>query len=256
MIMLSKVVLLIVATAALGLTPLERGFEDLERCKELEVSGQAMIEALDRAMAAFRQAMESPELEERAGAALLESSYFKGTYSAVPQAEKIKIFARAAELGDSLIKKHPGSGALKYYLAVCWARWGEETGKVAAARQGVADKVKAYAEAAIVLGPPEITARAYRLLGRLHHQAPRIPFILGWPSNQTAIQCLRKANELQPQSIATRYYLAAVLADEGCKDEARQLLAMALADTFNSDTKVEAASFQSDCRKLQEELKK
>jgi tetratricopeptide (TPR) repeat protein len=235
-------------------TPYEQGIKYLDQCKKHEASGPALIQTLDQALAEFQKALNDPAQEEKAAVAILDATYLKGSYTSVTREEKKKMFADARDLGERLIKKYPQSGPLHYYLAVSWGRWGEEFGKMAAARQGAAEKIRDNCEASARLGPAEITARSYRVLGRLHHQAPRIPFLLGWPSNKKAIEYLRKSDELQPHSPGTIWYLAEVLADEGHKDEAKRILEKVIRENQGPDYQLETDSFLADCKKLREKL--
>jgi hypothetical protein len=48
----------------------------------------------------------------------------------------------------------------------------------------------------------------FRLLGRLHDQAPRIPLLTGWVAHDQAIPYLRRSLEIGPENVVTQYFLA------------------------------------------------
>jgi predicted Zn-dependent protease len=59
-----------------------------------------------------------------------------------------------------------------------------------------------------------------RVLGRLHHQAPRIPFVTGWVSKKKALEYLRRSLELGPESRATWLFLAEAILDHESEKKA------------------------------------
>ena len=66
--------------------------------------------------------------------------------------------------------------------SVDWGKWALVFGKTAAVKQGAAAKIRDYAQAVILLDPAYDGGGGYRVLGRLHHQTPAVPFFTGWAS--------------------------------------------------------------------------
>ena len=51
----------------------------------------------------------------------------------------------------------------------------------------------------------------HRVLGRLHSEAPKVPFFTGWVDHDKAIAELDKALAIAPAELSNRYYLADAL---------------------------------------------
>ncbi|MCI0530167.1 MAG: hypothetical protein L0Y56_22215, partial [Nitrospira sp.] len=67
----------------------------------------------------------------------------------------------------------------------------------------------------------------YRILGRLHHQTPAVPFITGWASTKEAVSYLRKAVQLGPRNLLNGLYLAEALWDLGGDDSRKEAIKLA-----------------------------
>jgi len=230
--------------------PLDAGVALYRKCTSAEVDVAANPETIDEAIVALTKGLNDPATEEAAAAWLLRALYLKGTYAAHGAKEKKEVFRTGVDLGERMAEKYPQSGPIQYGLALCWGRWGEAYGILAAARKGVADRIREAAEAAAELGPEDTTADAYRLLGRLHHQAPRIPFILKWPSDDKAIALLRQSEALRPNIPGTYYFLGDVLIEEGRDDEALPVLKRGQACEPRPHERLEDVAYIAKCAEL------
>ncbi len=154
---------------------------------------------------------------------LLQAFYFKGQFGSKTSSVRKHVYDQGIKLGESYLNKYPNSKELNAWLGIMWARWAEESGIIAAARKGVASKVKKYAEKSIELDSTYLGAGGYRLLGMLNVSVPKIPLFLSWPSKERGLQYLEKAHELAPQNLYNKMYLAEVLYDMGQKERAKAL---------------------------------
>lgn len=120
----------------------------------------------------------------------------------------------------------PEAAPVILWAGVHWGLWGDAFGRVAAARQGVGDKVRRYAETGIALDESYDEAAGHRLLGRLHDLAPKIPFFTGWIDHDKAVTELRRAVALAPDNFLNHLYLAeAILDHQPAKSaEAKEIL--------------------------------
>jgi hypothetical protein len=125
-------------------------------------------------------------------------------------------------------------------------------GMFAAAREGVAGRIRDYAEAVIKLAPALDDAAGDRTLGRLHHQTPSIPLITGWISKKEAIRHLRKAVAVAPTSLVNRLFLAEALRelDASSRDEAIAIAEGVVDGTPDSKWLVEHERARADARAL------
>ena len=211
-----------------------------------ENEGDNLEKAIELYEKALKKSPKSVEIAWR----LTRALYYQGTYFEESKREKQKIFEKAISVGEKALKAKEGksSAELNYWMAINWGRWGEVFGILAAARKGIADKVRKFAEKAVELDPELDDGGGYRLLGRLHHQAPRIPVILSWPSNKKAIKYLDKAVEISPDSISNKWFLADVLYEEGKKERAIEIV-KDIVEKAPGDSNPEDEETLNDCKK-------
>lgn len=217
--------------------------------------GRAAAGPIDEAITAYeRAAKEQPRLET--SWKLLRALFFKGEHVAQTNEAKQKIFGRGKEVAeaavDRLAQKVGGRAKLDamtpaqaakalagvpeatpviLWAGVHWGLWGDAFGRIAAARQGVGDKVRRYGETGIALDETYDEAAGHRLLGRLHDLAPKIPFVTGWVDHDKAVTELRRAVALAPDNFLNQLYLAeAILDHQPAKAaEAKEILRKLLA---------------------------
>lgn len=178
---------------------------------------------------------------------LLEAIYFHGDFVAKSKEAKQALYNRGVkvsemalrhilkvedpfdldvdELRDGL-KDHPQGVALAFWTSVIWGLWGDNFGSLQAARKGVATKIRTFGELTIELDANAFDGGGYRVLGRLHTLAPKIPFVTGWIDRDKAIDLLKRAVEVSDREPLNKYYLAEAILKFRKKerDEARTLL--------------------------------
>ncbi len=223
---------------------IERGDAAWERRAEGHRGDRASPGPIAAAAAAYEEALTVDPGAPAATWRLLRALYFQGDYATADRDAKARLYDRgkaacgaalerlarevpgfegvegatagtlSARLGD-----RPDAARLFFWCAVNWGLWGENHGKLAAARAGVASKVRDFCLATIALDGRTEQGGGHRILGRLHSEAPEIPFITGWVDRETAIAELRRANAIAPDDPINRIFLAEALLDHG---DARQ----------------------------------
>ncbi|MBW3566249.1 MAG: hypothetical protein KY459_16195 [Acidobacteria bacterium] len=279
---MTKPALLLTVTVALA-APLYAGVTegDAHWAKRAEGASGAKAAAtrVELAIAEYRQALNEDENDFEARWKLLRAMRFKGAYVADSTAAKKTIFDDAKEIGsegveilESMLKSKgvrnpekasetdvaraaraiPGAGELYYWDAVTWGEWALVYGKLAAVRQGAADRIRRESTIAMKIDPAMEGGGPARVLGRLHNQTPRIPFLTGWASDEEAIGFLKSSLELNPGDKLTQVFLAEamVAADPGWEPEARKILDEVLSTPLDPEFLVEGASAQNDARAL------
>lgn len=241
--------------------------------------GHAAAGPIDAAIAAYqRAAAEQPDAIEPRWK-LLRALRFKGAYVARTNEEKKAVYSRAKAAGDDALRvvnralaargvKSPGKageqelaraarqipGAAEVYVwdAVNWGEWALAYGKIAAARQGAADRIRRHAGIAHAIDPSLEGGTPSRVLGRLHDQTPRIPFITGWASQKEAVRYLTESQKVDPSNKITIVFLAEALVsdDAGAKERAVKMLRAAIAAPDDPDYRVEQAAASEDARRL------
>jgi hypothetical protein len=202
------------------------------------VAPAAPIEA---AVAAYRAALAASPESNAATYHLLRALHFRAAFTGADDALRRRLYDEGAEVGqrgvdrlekvaarsgDSALRGDADAAEVYYWTAVCWGQWGLLRGKWASARKGVAARVRDLATRVNDLDPQLEEGGGYRLLGRLHDQAPRIPLVTGWISWRKGIEFLRRSQEIGPGNHVTWFFLAeALLAhDAQARDEALKLL--------------------------------
>ncbi|MHB1047461.1 MAG: hypothetical protein ACYC4P_15780 [Thermoanaerobaculia bacterium] len=241
--------------------------------------GTASEPAARDVVAAARAAVAADPESVGARWRLMRALYFLGEHATAGEAAKKAVFEEGKKVGEetlALLRRAAGAAAgrdlsdaspvalaprLKgtpdavpafLWAGVNWGKWALVFGKGAAARQGAAAKIRDYAAAVVALDPSWDEGGGYRVLGRLHHQTPSIPFVTGWASRTEALASLRRAVEIGPRNFVNRLYLAEAIWDyeKGQRDDARRMLEALVLEAPTPGLEVEAARAQEDARAL------
>ncbi|MGH9400111.1 MAG: hypothetical protein ACRD00_07065 [Thermoanaerobaculia bacterium] len=221
------------------------------------------------AIAGYDSAARAPDNAE-ARWKLARALYFKAAYTGLDEAGQKAVYDKARLAGEQAIaiverrvrnpmpfdSKHDPDAAPSYFwAAVAWGRWALATGKIEAASKGAAEKVRDYANVVIGLDPAFEDGGGFRVLGRLHDQAPWIPFVTASASRDEAVRNLRMAMKMEPHSLINRLFLAEALASGNAAEKAEAILLAqsVVADSPSPARLVEELKIQSDAR---EDLKK
>lgn len=191
----------------------------------------ASTENIDKVIELYKQAIETATGAEKEEAIwkLMRAYYFKGNYTTHDSEIKKKIYDLGKDVGDEGLKEFPESVGIHLFMAIIWGVWGEEYGIFKAARKGVAKKIRKHCEKALEIDEMFDDAGAYRVYGRLHFKAPKIPLILGWPSKDKAVELLEKGHELAPKNLITKQFLAEALYKKKQKERAVKIMREILA---------------------------
>ena len=216
--------------------PIAAGDAAWARRAEGHQGDRALPGPIDEAVAAYERAVkEQPDRLEGAWK-LLRALHYKGDFATQAKEGKQQAFAHGKEVAeagiDRLARKVggrekldamtpaqaakavsaiPEAKPLFLWSAVHWGLWGDVFGRLAAARQGVGDRVRRYSEILIALDERYEDAAGHRILGRLHTLAPKVPFVTGWVDRDKAVAELRRAVALGPDNLDNHLFLAEAL---------------------------------------------
>jgi hypothetical protein len=233
---------------------------------------------IDSCRAALAAEPDSLELRWR----LMRALYFKGEHTTDDSVAKRTLFDEGrtvAEQALGILRREAGReahrdlgkatpvelvpyvkgipAALPSFLwaSVDWGKWALVFGKSAAVKQGAAAKIRDYAQAVILLDPSYDGGGGYRVLGRLHHQTPAVPFLTGWASRTEALKNLRLAVEAGPRNLVGRQFLAEAMWDyeSSRRAEARAMLEKILVEPPDPDYLVENRKTQEEAAQLLKE---
>lgn len=277
----SSLLLLLLLSLALPLSawqdPLAQGDAAWARRAEGQQGGRPQAGPIDEAIGAYERALRADPANLDAAWKLLRALHFKGDYLARTAEDKQKIFARGRDVAEvsldrlaqraggrkkmdemtpqaaaKAVAAIPQARPIHLWAAVHWGLWGDNFGRLAAARQGVGDRVRRSAEILLALDETYEDAAGHRVLGRLHTLAPKVPFFTGWVDRDKAISELRRAVALAPENFLNHLYLAEALLEHAPdkKDEAKEILRRLIARPAHPDRLVEDEAARADARAL------
>lgn len=196
----------------------------------------AQAEPVGEAVSAYEQLLTQDPENLEARWKLLRSLYFQGEHVLQDDDERLALYETAREIADmgreqlalaaglgddpdsmktdklaAALADTTDSAQIYFWSAVHWGLWGQYRGKMAAAKEGVAKKIRNFSDVVIEIDEEMEEAGGHRVLGRLHSEAPKLPFFTGWVNRKTAVSELRRGIELAPDALLTRYYLAEAL---------------------------------------------
>jgi tetratricopeptide (TPR) repeat protein len=224
---------------------------------------------IERALGAYRLALARDPQSLAARVRMLRALFFRGTFCDAPRSDQREMFDEARRIGEDgvaalethvagasgaarvrKLKTDPDAAAIYFWTGVSWGQWSLARGKLAAAKQGAAGKIRDYASTVIALDPELEQGGGYFLLGRLHDQAPWIPLLTSWVSHRDSIKYLRQALAIGPRNTVTLYFLAEAILhhDSSARPEARRLLALCAASAPRPEYLVEDAHYAEMAR--------
>lgn len=230
---------------------LARGDAAYARRGEGQRDGRAAPEPISEAVSAYEAALEAAPQDLEAAWKLLRALFFQAEYAAPDEAARKAVLAGArdrARMAEARLADRIGAGPLFgseasepvvaalrgiphavpicFWSAVVIASWARDANPMVAVGQGVAESLRRHAELVIALDPAYEAGGAHRLLGRIHAEVPRIPFVTPWVQRERAIGELRQAHALAPDDPWNQLLLGMTLLElaPGEKPQALQLL--------------------------------
>lgn len=213
---------------------------------------------ISEAVSAYETAAASAESIE-ARWKLARALFFEAKFTGVGREAQRARFEKARDAGEEAlailkrkgsVREDPDAAPAYFWAAVAWGEWAQVVPRVKAARAGAATKIRDYAAEVIAIDPKFEEGGGYRILGRLHDRAPRIPFVTGWVSRAEALRNLRLAVEVAPHNFVNRQFLAEALAsgNRSEREEAVRIEKAIVADSPTPSHLVEDVAIQEDAR--------
>lgn len=275
-----KIALLASLIAAFALTAVAQISDGDQRWTaraEGHQGGRAKPAPIDAAIAAYRKAVAQEPNNLEARWKLLRAIRFKGAYVSTTNDEKKRVYAIGKTDGDAAMvvvnralaakgvkanapekqvadaaRSIAGAGEIFYWDSVNWGEWALAYGKMAAVREGAADRIRREATIAMLIDPKMDGGGPQRVLGRLHDQTPHVPFLTGWASSKEAVRFLRESYKIDPTNKITRVFLAEALVSNDSKNgpEAIRILREVISSPNDPNYEVENAQAQDDAKAL------
>jgi len=257
------------------------GDEHWENRGENQDGGRADPTRIDAAIAAYQVAIRENGQRLEPRWKLVRALRFKAAYVAETRTARRDILATARDEStkavaliekalapkgvrsydkardDQLAKEAgeiPEAAPVFYWDAIAWGEWGVAYGKLAAVRQGAAERVRKSATVAMLIDPDFDGGGGARVLGRLHNQTPRVPFLTGWASDKLAVRYLRESLSRDPSNKLTKVFLAEAMVanDSSTRPQAVDLLREVINSPNAVDMLVENFAAQEDAIALLE----
>ncbi|MGZ5493722.1 MAG: hypothetical protein ACXW3E_09700, partial [Thermoanaerobaculia bacterium] len=242
-------------------------------------NGHARADHINAAILAYQKATATDPNDLEARWKLLRSLRFKGAYVASTNEEKRQVYSQAKLAGDDAMKvvdrqlaakginsvskatekqiadvakAVPGVPEIFLWDAINWGEWALAYGKLAAAREGAADRIRREATIANFVDPRLEGGSPSRVLGRLHDQTPRIPFITGWASSKEAVKFLNDSLKVDPTNKITIVFLAEAMVSNNSdtRPQAVQMLKNAVSAPVDPNYVVEQTAALNDAKNL------
>jgi tetratricopeptide (TPR) repeat protein len=239
----------ILMAVAIGLAPvvapaneIARGDSAWASRAEGERAGRAQPERIRDAVAFYESSLSARPESIEARWKLLRALHFAGDFAPLGERARRRSFERAREVSEQgleLLADRLGSrvrldelaaesirsrlvaseippsdvARLYFWSAIGWGAWSRTVGLMSAVREGVANRLHRYILITVALEPEYDGGGAFRLLGRLHAELPRVPFVSGWGDRNQAIPLIERAYALAPANPGNRLLLALTLLD-------------------------------------------
>lgn len=271
--------LLLVLLSASAVAQVAEGDQHWLTRAEGQQNGVASAAPIDAAIGAYQRAFAANPNDLEAAWKVMRAIRFKGAYVARSNDDKKKIYDQGRAVGEKAMKildrllaakgitsvskasekqiadaarSIPNAGEVYYWDAANWGEWAIAFGKLAAVRQGAADRIKRDSTIAMLIDPKLEQGGGARILGRLHNQTPRVPFLTGWASDELAVKYLNQALAMDPANKLTKVFLAEAMVanDSNTKPQATQMLRDVISSPNDPNFLVENSASQNDARAL------
>jgi len=267
-------VLLVASVDTSAAAAVAAGDAHYARRAEGAAAGVARPQQTDSAIADYRRAIGLDPSSLDARLKLLRAYFFRGGFCGASPADANDIFTAAKDVAEDTVKlldsqtgrskSHvdsrtagavPVAAEVYLWAAVSWGQWAVSH-PARGAWQHAPARIRDLAEAVVAIDPSAEQAGGHVVLGRLHTEAPRVPFVTHWVDRAAGLRHLRTALSLSPDSPQIMYFLAAALLrlEPSSAQEARNLLVRCASAKPRPDFPVEDEHYAWEARDLLADL--
>src|SRR5699024_3442675 len=187
-------------------------------------SFRADPQVINEAINALNESIRVNYRPREAATLLLQAYYFKGRYADLPDDKRKKAFDQARALGINMRERYPKSAAIAYWYGVNLRQWDHMHNLWQTTINRTDKKLRDTAQSVIALDSTYYGGGGFRLLAKIHFDTPSIWLIKGWPSDEKALEFIRKAVKVAPKLPENRLFYARMLIRFGRKSEAKTQL--------------------------------
>jgi hypothetical protein len=221
---------------------------------------RASARRISEAVARYEEAANDPDAVEPRWK-LARALFFEAKFTGLDREGERALLEKARRAGEEAIAilgrrsaavpANADAAPTYFWTAVAWGEWSQIVSRARAAKAGAASKIRDYSTKVIALDPEFEEGGGYRVLGRLHDRAPRIPLVTGWVSRKEALRNLRSAVRVAPRNFVNRHFLAEALArgTPAEKAEAIRIQRELVAEPPTPERLVEDLAIQEDAKR-------
>lgn len=217
-------ILLASATELIGQNAFQRGKALYEQRAAKADSFIADSGNINKAIEALNQSLNNDINPEQSAIYLLQSYYFKGMFTGMSEDQQKENYKKGRELGEKMMERFPDSVPIKFWYGANIGRWAAVHGFLSAATDGIAGKLRRVCKDIIERDPEYQGGGGYRILAQVHFHSPNIPILMGWPSDEKALELIEKAMKIAPSHPTNRMLYAQILIEFDRNEEAREQL--------------------------------
>ena len=179
---------------------------------------------INKAIRAFEESIKVNYRVRESAINLLKSLYFKGMHANISDDKRKRAFDRGRQWGEKMIRKYPESAALRYWYGLNLHQWDQMHNLWQTTIDRTDKKLRDVGQKIIAIDSTYQGGGGYRLLAQVHFETPGIWLVKGWPSNDKALELIRKAVKIAPDLPANRLFYAHMLIHFERKAEAKTQL--------------------------------
>lgn len=223
----------------------------------------ARVETIESAVGAYEHALQADPASLVLRWKLLRSLHYVSEFSNAPESRKSEAVVEMVELANrsvELANAERGSDAdrarVYFWSAIAWGARAQRVGLLTLVREGVAGKMRDFAERTVSLDPSVDRGGAMRLLSRLHATLPRVPFLTGWVDRDQVSSWAERAYAIDPRHVGNRMILALAYLESTPerRAEAVEILERIAAEVPDPEHLAEALAIRNTARDRLSEL--
>ncbi|WP_171032910.1 tetratricopeptide repeat protein [Fodinibius saliphilus] len=231
----------------------QQGKEFYDQRAEGAEGFRADPQPINKSIDALQQAIQKNIELKKSASFLLRAYYFKAMFTDLSEDKQKDIYDKGRELGEKMNQQFPKSAPIKFWYGANLGRWADVHGFIKASTSGIAKKLRRLSKEIIELDPRYEAGGGYRILAQVHFYTPKIPLLIGWPSDEKAKELVEKAMEINPDHPTNRMLYAQVLLEFNQDSKAKNHLKYILNKKIRPDHIIEDRYLKYRSRKLLKE---
>jgi tetratricopeptide (TPR) repeat protein len=209
---------------------------------------------VDKAIQIFESQLAQNKNNKIAGGYYMQCLNFKGRFVFIDENEKKKVYNKAIQLGNSLVKQFPTDGKIRFELISSIGLLAEINGVFKSAEAGVLEQMLYHTKILIACDSMYNEGGGWKVDAVLNYKTPNIPLVITWPSKAKAVAIMKKTLKYFPNSVGCNFYYAEALYENNDKRLAKIYFQFAVKLPPRKEYILEDEYFKIKSRKYLEKL--